>query len=230
MVPWSEGFCIDSTEVTRDQYAAWLTSWPRIDTQDPLACGWNQDYSPDVGCMRSTGRSGICEGSECGDHPQVCIDWCDAVAYCTAHGKHLCGRIGGGPSSPAEYANNEISQWYAVCTSGGKYPYPYGDTYQPYSCNGHENWDFSEYPNGMTTPVGSMAECQSPLERYAGVFDLSGNVYEWEDSCEGSGGSARCNLRGGSAVNLGNALDCGRDLLDSRSAAGYGRGFRCCYR
>ena len=34
------------------------------------------------------------------ERPVVCVDWCDAQAYCRAAGKRLCGRIQTGASLP----------------------------------------------------------------------------------------------------------------------------------
>ena len=71
--------------------------------------------------------------------------------------------------------------------------YPYGNTYQPSYCNTHD------YGAGNTTTVGSLPNCVTSAPGYAGVYDLSGNVIEWEDSCdETAGEDANCRLRGGS--------------------------------
>jgi hypothetical protein len=59
------------------------------------------------------------------------------------------------------------------------------------------------------------------------VLDLTGNLYEWEDSCNGSGSLANCRLRGRCfANNAGPTCDTINNLTRS---AYYGYlGFRCC--
>jgi sulfatase modifying factor 1 len=165
----------------------------------------------------------------CDNHPQVCVDWCDAYAYCQAVGKRLCGKIGGGPNGYDDLANASLSQWYNACTSHGANLYPYGNIFDGQACNGFY------YTGGdlITIPVGSLGSCQATVLGYQGVFDLSGNVREWEDSCDGAGQLANCRIRGGSyASSNGDGSD--------MSCSGYGYeysnfdyattsvGFRCC--
>lgn len=85
--------------------------------------------------------------------------------------------IGGGSYAYADYANATMSQWFNACTSAGTYNYPYGSTYNATICNG------ADLGKATTTVVGSLAGCQAPTTTaYAGVFDLNGNAYEWDDS------------------------------------------------
>ena len=214
MIELPEGYCIDSTEVTREHYAAWLDTSPSLDSQPP-SCAWNDALEPTCGWP---------PGND-GQKPVVCVDWCDARAYCEAAGKRLCGKIGGGAAGYDDYADHELSQWFNACTSGGRYDYTYGDTLDGAACRGADEdmWAWIE--------VGSLASCQSPDSSYAGVFDLSGNVMEWEDACDGDQSAEdSCRLRGGSFNNSGTGLRCdmGENLLFARSAFYVGVGFRCC--
>lgn len=43
LVTMPEGYAIDSTEVTRDQYAAWLAGGPTASGQSPW-CAWNDTF------------------------------------------------------------------------------------------------------------------------------------------------------------------------------------------
>jgi hypothetical protein len=52
MLQLPEGYCIDSTEVTRGQYQTWLQSLPSIDDQI-TACSWNTEYAPNEYCIAS---------------------------------------------------------------------------------------------------------------------------------------------------------------------------------
>ena len=91
------------------------------------------------------------------------MDWCDAFAYCQGVGKRLCGKIGGGS---ADYSTGwddaTQDQWHNACDSGGADDYPYGSTYQPQTCNGHDH-------SSAAVPVGSMSGCQSSVPGYAGT-------------------------------------------------------------
>ena len=218
MVTLPEGYAIDSTEVTRCQYQAWLATTPSTSDQDAW-CSWNTSFTP------------TCEWppADKGTHPVVCVDWCDAYAYCKGVGKRLCGRIGGGENSYQSYASLE-DQLYNACVSGGAAnAYPYGNTYESQTCNG------ADLGIGTTVEVGSLVDCQSSVSGYAGVYDLSGNVVEWEDSCNAHyNQSDQCRVRGGSFLDSGTILWL---RCDGGDTAGYGErgssigvnaGLRCC--
>jgi formylglycine-generating enzyme required for sulfatase activity len=221
MVRLPEGYCIDSTEVTRAQYRAWLDTTPSAAGQIS-ACTGNSTFTPDASCMA---RPEVCQ-TGCENHPQVCVDWCDAYAYCQAVGKRLCGKIGGGPieEGPYTWIDASVSQWYSACSAHGTQMYACGETYEPGTCNGSENDAY------RTVPVGTLSGCQSPVSGYGGIYDLSGNVMEWEDSCNDRG----CRVRGGDFAT-GNSLSCAVEtftysdsIADSRHVADWYTGFRCC--
>lgn len=225
MVMLPQGYCIDSTEVTRDQYAAWLATTPALPASSDANCGWKSSgsYAADATCM--TGGN-VCEGAACGNHPQVCVDWCDAYAYCGAVGKRLCGKIGGGSNTYSSYADATTSQWFRACSSGGPYTYPYGSAYQARYCNGYDYLG----SNNKSLPVATLTTCQSSISDYVGVYDLSGNVWEWEDSCNGAVGQTDlCRLRGGSFNEYGDVLQCSSvGAFITRGDGYYAVGFRCC--
>ena len=219
MVVLPEGYSIDSTDVTRCQYQAWLDTNPSVETQDPW-CVWNTSFEP-------TGREGLDCGFPAvagGDLPVVCVDWCDAFAYCEGVGKRLCGRIGGGANEMEDYADAAKSQWHNACTSGGQYYYTYGDSYDYGSkCND------ADHAAGELTAAGSLVTCQSPDRAYSGVFDLSGNVWEWEDSCEKQlGETDYCQMRGGSLASPEWYSSCMEESWAIREAREGNLGFRCC--
>ena len=188
LVRLRDGYCIDSTEVSLRQYQEWLESAP--DPRDQADdCDWNVSFAPSDYCLSQAEEEGHYDNE---DYPVVCVDWCDASAYCKAMGKRLCGRIGGGSVSWEAYRDVESSQWYNACVSGdSERRYPYGKEYMWSYCNGYE------YEAGAWLPVGSLRTCQSSVEGYGGVYDLSGNVWEWEDCCD----DGHCRIRGGSYAN-----------------------------
>ena len=153
----------------------------------------------------------------------TCVDWCDAFTYCRANGKRLCGAIGGGPGRFGPSADPRWSQWSNACSSGGKYEYAFGATFDAVRCNG------AAYGKGTAMRVGSLSTCHSPEPGYADIHDLSGNVWEWEDACQfRTGMNDACNIRGGSYYNVGRDLRCASAGVAMRYARSSGIGFRCC--
>jgi hypothetical protein len=198
-------FLIDATEVTRGQYAAWLATNPDPKTiwQGP-ECSWNTSFTPDATCMT---RSSVCKGADCANHPQVCIDMCDAVAYCSAIGKHLCSAY----------------EWSNACTSNGINKFTYGNSVGVGQCH-----DTTEPNSSTTVPVGTMPGCQSSVPGFAGIFDLIGNVSEWVADCTGSAGATDgCQSRGGS-FGLSEVMpDCSQSVGAQRAYFSDRIGFRC---
>ena len=214
MVGLPLNYCIDSTEVTQSQYQDWLNTYPSPSDQISV-CSWNASFTP--ACTSSTVNS-----------PVVCVDWCDAYAYCAGVGKRLCGKIGGGSNGYMDDADTSKSQWYAACSSNGTYNYPYSNTYQGSYCNGSDYWQ-NTISAEKALPVSNLNACQSPVVGYAGVFDLSGNIMEWEDSCKTSNGqSDYCHLRGGSFSDNSFSLACPNSDPYNRNLANTYIGFRCC--
>lgn len=224
-IPAPDGttYCIDSTEVTNYQYLRFLQAKTSADGGTDTSgqdawCSWNTSYEPEgMACVAHF------DAYVRPDHPVVCVDWCDAYAYCKWAGKHLCGKIGGGANAYADPADPTKSQWFNACSKGGTLTYPYGGTYSGLVCNGSDNG------GAVTVPVGSKATCEGG---YAGLFDLSGNVSEWEDSCNGTAGpDDACRLRGGSFRYglLVSSLRCDDAGTINRSISYNPEfGFRCC--
>ncbi|MBI5535581.1 MAG: SUMF1/EgtB/PvdO family nonheme iron enzyme [Deltaproteobacteria bacterium] len=203
-------FCVDVVEVTVSAYQAWLSTNPAPGLQLEVQCvASNPSFAPDSLCMADPS---VCHGAACGSHPVVCIDPCDARAFCEAHGKHLCGKVGGG-EAPPNGCDATQNEWLAACSSG-TYAYPYGDTYGPGNCNG--------FDVGLNTTVvaGSLPTCA-----VGGIHDMSGNVMEWQ----------RTNLaynvaRGGGFRDKADGLKCcSAQSISSNALAQPDIGFRCCY-
>jgi formylglycine-generating enzyme len=211
-------FCIDSTEVTKGQYDAFVQSNPSISGQ-PSRCSWNMTFD-----------SAVSYGAGEQDHPIVGMDWCDAYAFCAWSGKRLCGRIGGGPTPVDDFANSAVSQWYSACVSApAGLTFPYGNVYGDTICNGGNTI-------GDIVAARSMAACHAPTAPFSSIYDMSGNADEWEDTCivlPGNGSQDKCRTRGGAYPDSQIFLRCDADWLQQSSA--YTRsdkrltvGFRCC--
>lgn len=203
-----EAYCIDSTEVTQSRYQAFLSAGPDPGMQI-AACTGNSSFMPTCNFTPVPTPS----------KPVVCVDWCDAYAFCALVGKRLCGKIGGGASSVGSAGDEGQSQWYRACSEAGTLLYPYGNLYQGEWCNGLDS--------PLTGPVDTalLAQC---VGGYPGIFDMSGNAREWEDACDGSG----CLQRGGgwldSDASSPHSLRCDSDGVESRMEASSEVGFRCC--
>jgi formylglycine-generating enzyme required for sulfatase activity len=208
-----DGFCIDSTEVTNEQYARFFDyaeNEPAL--EQPAACSWNDSFAPNA--------TSVNEGD---NHPVRGVDWCDAYAFCAWAGKRLCGNLAGGAAQYDEPANEQESQWFAACSANGTKAFPYGDAYDQQTCNGADYGADGVGPE----PVGSIATC---VGGYPGIYDMSGNVWEWEDSCDASTGEADlCRARGGAFGN-GDAIHrCDwDDFSPARNFNAGPTGIRCC--
>ncbi len=172
---------IDSTEVTNAQYAQFISASVDPSTQ-PADCTWNTSFAPDIsngGCTAA-----IEDPVKRANYPVVCVDWCDARAYCEWAGKRLCLGKGGAPTN-----GEESGEWSSACSAQFTRKFPYGDTYDPTACNG------KDLAAGGLVEVGSLPGCEGGIP---GVFDMSGNVEEWVGSCAGAGADAQCRSSGGS--------------------------------
>lgn len=254
--PNGTSYYVDRTEVTQAAYAQFLADEPRPNRAS-ATCGWKTTFAPgmEVDATYLSLLDPVTDqpATECrpentlfdpighGDYPVVCVDWCDAEAYCLWAGKRLCGRIGGGSVEDP----NDGSQWRYACSNGGTTPFPYGSSYIEGQCN-----DF-----GGTVAVGSTPGCHGIAPPYDGIVDMSGNVQEWEDQCTinpfdldgGTRSGEECTLRGGAffkynppPADLDTAASflCGSAVLDgtnfsadlfgARNLEDEAVGFRCC--
>lgn len=100
--------------------------------------------------------------------PWTFLTIAEARAACEASGFRLC----------------HGEDWQSVCTGDPPMrPWPYGSGYQPSVCNDHINGA------GMLEPTGARDGCRTP----EGVFDLSGNVWEFTDEGDKRGSSYKLN-------------------------------------
>lgn len=224
-------YCIDRTEVTSSDYAQFLAA--NVGTTGQVAeCSWNSSYEPDT-TSACTSQQGIYDPVARPKVPISCVDWCDAKRYCAWAGKRLCGAIAGGASTPASYIDPAVDQWYRACSKAGSLKFPYGSSYQSAYCVGLDN---------SGTHPSSVASAPACIGGYDGLYDMSGNVAEWEDACSAaSGASDECLTRGGSILSVESvapSLLCNDSTLNDttpmpatakRNQKSEVVGFRCCY-
>ena len=233
VLPGVASFCIDSTEVSQAHYAEFLASKPDVAKQSRQSCvDWNFSFEPRIntyphlddyhGCRPDAPTA--YDPKTKGDLPIACVDQCDAIAYCEWAGKRLCGKVGGGPRDLADVDPTSMtSEWYLACSQGGKGRYPYGDAYEKGRCDRPPASD----SHGGFKSVAADA-CHGDAPPFDGLFDMVGNVAEWEDQCRAEG---ICTTRGGSAdeAGEGHAISCASGAGTASHNQGFaGQGIRCC--
>jgi formylglycine-generating enzyme len=204
-------FDIDATEVTRGQYDAFLKAKAGNMSGQSAVCTWNTTYTPSEDWPGYTYQI---------DYPVTSVDWCDAAAYCSWAGRRLCGKRGGGPAPWAVDMTGETAQWVHACLPDSGGLYPYGSTFDVNACNGKQY----DYP----ARVASFPGCVGGVP---GLYDMSGNVAEWEDSCTGNtGADDACSTQGGrvGVADSGAHMVCTTGQGFNRHVAIDTVGFRCC--
>ncbi len=203
--------CVDATEVTRAQYLPFVEQDAGYLFQPPQCASWNTNFAPN--CANKTTEANA---------PVDCIDWCDAYAYCKWAGKRLCGKIGGGAAGIGDVFNPATDQWFAACTRGGAQGYAYGKTSKAGTCA--DNTENASLPS----LAGSHPGCEGG---FPGLFDMNGNVMEWEDRCTASLTGDRddtCQARGGDFTDDPAWQSCSESYAPSRDTRMTELGFRCC--
>jgi len=147
--------------------------------------------------------------------PWTNIAQSDAQAACIKAGKRLC--------SPDE--------WYQACRGPDGQTYSYGRDYNPTTCNGidafcsepEKGCGKKEADEGLRnfhmTPSGDFDSCTNEY----GVFDINGNVWEWDDETSGQahGGAYNC-------IDSERLHRCDFIRSDMASNPTANVGFRCC--
>ena len=110
-----------------------------------------------------------------------------------------------------------------ACTAAGTRVYPYGSTYNPTACNGEDSM------LGQLLDVGALPACEGG---FPGLFDLSGSVHEWVDSCATStvdGGTVtRCQTQNSSFLHAASDMPCASMAALNMRTTQNELGFRCC--
>lgn len=237
-IPAAAGtFLIDENEVSNADYALFLASHPSLGLAPQPACALNDSFEP--GAVTAAGLLpedvtnivAVCDYWKQNDadaaKPVACVDWCDAMAYCTWAQKRLCGKFGGVEydvtNGPGPHADVAVSEWFAACTGSPSKAFPYGDTYEATFCND---------VNGGPERLDANPACEGG---YPGLLNMSGNVGEWDNACtdyDNPPEDQNCLVRGGAFYkeddvdHTDRRCDAFRDT--PRFNMSDGIGFRCC--
>ena len=244
-------YCIDRAEVSKGQYNKFLTAnvlvQDQLDICKPPA---NPSFVPRGAWPPATTpptSNGLPYNLSL---PVHYVDWCDAYAYCRWANKQLCGQINGGSVDPAKADSPDAGAWFNACSAQGTFAYPYGPNFTADKCNGSGALDAGVgFGFAINQDDGLYAVVQSDQNgnhaNYAnegcqggsvGVYQMSGNAAEWEDSCDANTTDANCRLRGGSYAAADNAaaLACAAQRTEKRLPPVSvpdplkDIGFRCC--
>jgi formylglycine-generating enzyme required for sulfatase activity len=105
------------------------------------------------------------------------------------------------------------------------YPYGNDDSVLKTNCNvaGHSG------TSDKSLSVATLEQCVARGTDSRPIFDLVGNVYEWEDSCASTAANSPCRARGGSYGNSNSLYNaCNGDATGKRNETSALTGFRCC--
>lgn len=258
-------YCIDQTEVTKFEYDKFITANVDVDDQISVCKLTNINFTPrgawppiESGISATPKPAGYWTGFN-KSLPVHYVDWCDAYAYCKWANKQLCGGVTGGSVPPALADSADAGAWYNACSAQGSLRWPYLDVFDN-RCNGIYRDsdgggpfpDFSGYGFSINQDEGihqvnngdfngnytefRFAQCAGGV---SGLYHMSGNLAEWEDSCDGANADSKCRVRGGSFQAEGDAgtLSCSGNRLEQRMPPTTGNpntdplrdvGIRCC--
>ncbi len=158
-------------------------------------------------CFWDDGNDNTCTGTK----PRACsiadsvpsrwITFDQAKKACERAGKHVC--------SPTD--------WVIGCKQDeASRSYPYGYSYEAQTCNG------DDYSGSGIQPTGYLSECVNDW----GVYDMSGNAYEWTD--DGNYGDPDQRRYGGSYGSSSSNLTCDWYYESNWDTTESYIGFRCC--
>ncbi len=176
----THGFAIGRTEVTRDQYAAFVADTHR--PQDAKGCSV-LDRAHDAWVYRS-GYSWDHPGvKSSGAHPVTCVSWNDATAYAA----WLAQKTGQPYRLPSE------AEWEYAARAGTGSAAPWGDSAEDACRNANimnaatfadmgapPSWRDRLMCSGTGTYVRAVA---SYAANAFGLYDMIGNVWEWAADC-----------------------------------------------
>lgn len=215
-------YCVDAAEVTKGQYNKFLTANVPVTDQVDSCKATNTTFVPRGGWPPATmppSQNGLQHNLGL---PVHYVDWCDAYAYCRWTNKQLCGQINGGALAVTDVNDVSKSAWYNACSAQGANGWPYASVFDATKCNGAligydagvpgdtvnqplYGYGGSNQDEGLVRVAESdMTGTVTSYRQYCqggpsgGIYQMSGNVGEWEDACNDATPNSECRVRGGS--------------------------------
>ena len=243
-VPAANGqtYCIDQREVVNSEYQTFLGALKGKAAVQPAECAWNKALEPELYDPTDPNDDGInsgkCSNQTWNADPSfavVCVDFCDAWAYCAWAGKRLCGVAGAAGTAvnvmTAEQAQSTgtstKSEWYSACSQGGATKFPYGDSYVAGRCVDAEKVKTAGKEQARSTQDTTDSSCHGTKAPFRDVHHLSGNAWEWQNTCADAGKS--CAISGGSRAEAkAESLGCASLGIAFSGEINPLLGFRCC--
>lgn len=223
-------FSMDAHEVTGREYLMFLAAKQESNDKSSKHCSWNESFVPAVGSFEAFTERCTTEFNwddwqvNYPERPVVCVDFCDAEAYCEWVGKTLCGPVRPETEPSLVVDDAELGRFFQACSEFGTRNYAYGEDFDPLACNTKD----AEGGN-ILQDVGAYSTCEGP---FPGLFDLSGNVAEWILACSTEDPLAedRACLIGNAAFWIDDAdqLACSAFFRATRTGTSNSIGFRCC--
>jgi len=133
--------------------------------------------------------------------------WFAGKEECEAQGKRLCTE----------------AEWEKACKGTKGFRYPYGNEFDPKKCNTGTLEAGGKLREGRIAKSGAYKECKSDY----GVYDMSGNMWEWVAD-EYDPGTRTYVLRGGSFASNPKASRCSARRGGIPFLGRQDNGFRCC--
>ena len=177
-------FALSRCEVSVAEFAAFVDdSGYRTSAENGSVC-WVLDPDTDSGFSKKANASWRSPGfAQQPDYPAVCISWDDAIAYI----EWLNGKSGSSFRLPSEA---ELE--YAI-RGGTQEDYPWGQASQCGYTNAADQSMSPELQKFHKSKGWSLAECDdgygytAPVASYPanpfGLYDVSGNAWEWTQDC-----------------------------------------------
>ena len=218
-------YCIDQSEVSKGQYNMFITANVPVSSQTG-ACTVNDTFVP-RGAWPPAEAPGPLEFSlglpvhyvDWCDAQAYC-SWAKK-RLCANIPSGVAAKPT--PVTPGNDNNSAgADAWYNACSAQGQKTYPYGAIpYDAARCNGDgvgavgaptqidvrslgfgyaANEDDGLYQVAVSDKAGNIgsADHKACQGGSVGVYQMSGNVAEWEDSCDNATATSPCRVRGGS--------------------------------